>query len=85
MIAVNVSGEVWTVSTAKNPSTIATTAIASATMTGLLFVSLRRRQPARPTSRNTMSETALPTEAIADRSTTLAMIRTRPAVINSPA
>ena len=32
-----------------------------------------------------MSATALPTEAIADRSTTLAMIRTRPEVINSPA
>ena len=69
----------------ENPSTIAVTAMASTTMTGLLFVWARRRYPAAPTSRKIISATALLTDAIADRSTTLATISTRPAVINSPA
>ena len=42
----------------------------------LLPVSFRRRQPAMPTSRKMMSATALPIEAIAERSTGLATTRT---------
>ena len=45
-IATNVSGAFCHVSTAKKPSTIAVTAIASTTSAGLLRVSARRRQPA---------------------------------------
>ena len=43
MIAPNVSGAVWRVSTAKNASTVAVTAMASTTIMALLPVSARRR------------------------------------------
>ena len=85
MIATNVSGAFCHVSTAKKPSTTAVTAIASRTIAGLLPVSARRRQPAAPTSRKIISATALPTDAIAERSTRFATSSTRPAVIRSPA
>src|SRR5262249_42710541 len=53
--------------------------------TELLPVSRRRRQPAAPTSRNTSKETALPTDAIAERSTKLATSSTSTAEMSSPA
>ena len=78
MIATNVSGAFSSVSTAKNASTVAVTASARMMIAGLLPVSFRRRQPAMPTRRKMISATALPTEAIAERSTRLATTRTAP-------
>src|SRR4051794_28078918 len=85
MIATKVSGAFSSVSIAKNASTVAVIRSAMTMIAGLLPVSLRRRQPAMPTSRKMTRATALPTEAIAERSTRLATIRTAAAVMSSPA
>ena len=85
MMAMKVSGALRSVSTAKNASTTAVTVIAASTIAALAPISCRRRYPAMPTSRKITSEQALPTDAIAERSTMLATASTSPLVISSPA
>ena len=84
-IATKVSGALRSVSTAKKASTIAVVASATSTIATFAPISARRRYAEIPTSRKIMSEQALPTEAIAERSTRFETTRTIPAVISIPA
>jgi hypothetical protein len=84
-IATKVWGALRKVSTAKNTSTIAVATIPSRTIHACAPVSPRNRSPERPTRRKIMSEHALPTDAIAERSTRFETTSTMPAVTRIPA
>src|SRR6185503_11283626 len=83
-IATNVSGSLRTVSTAKNASTTSVTTTPTRMSHACAPVSRRNRYPATPMRTKIASEHALPTEAIAERSTVLATTSTTAALIRTP-
>jgi hypothetical protein len=81
---VNVCGAFRNVSTAKKASTTTVAAIPARMIAALAPVVDRKRYPATPTRTKIISEHALPTDAIADRSTVFETTSTIPALISTP-
>ena len=85
MIARKVSGALRSVSTAKKTRTTAVAPVATRTTAAFAPISERSRNAATPMRRKIISEHALPTDAMAERSTVFATTSTSAAVTRTPA